>query len=112
MGGLLYFNANDGVNDWQLWRTDGTTAGTERVSDIQGSIHGNLTVMNGRIYFGDYNDIGTGLFRSVGPAAGTILLLSVKPAAEGRKTAHLAAIPVKDRERNGGRSGQSSIQLR
>jgi|CXWL01.1.fsa_nt_gi ELWxxDGT repeat protein len=35
MGGAGYFAASDGVNGRELWRTDGTSAGTYQVVDIQ-----------------------------------------------------------------------------
>jgi ELWxxDGT repeat protein len=30
----LFFNANDGSNGYELWKTDGTSAGTVLVKDI------------------------------------------------------------------------------
>ena len=36
MGGILYFLADDGVHDWELWRSDGTVSGTYIVKDIRG----------------------------------------------------------------------------
>ena len=35
MGGIGYFAASDGISGRELWRTDGTTAGTYQVADIQ-----------------------------------------------------------------------------
>ena len=34
VGGTLYFAANDGTDGDELWKTDGTTAGTALVADI------------------------------------------------------------------------------
>jgi ELWxxDGT repeat protein len=55
-GGLLYFSAEDGgANGRELWRTDGTTAGTVMVKDIfpgnRGSDPQYLTAFNGHLYF-------------------------------------------------------------
>ena len=36
MGGVLYFFADDGIHDWELWRSDGTLSGTYIVKDIRG----------------------------------------------------------------------------
>lgn len=53
--GSLYFPAWDGVNGTELWRSDGTAAGTYMVKDIYvGSSDSNpsdLTVINGIVYF-------------------------------------------------------------
>ncbi|MFK8061354.1 MAG: T9SS type A sorting domain-containing protein, partial [Polaribacter sp.] len=52
--GKLYFNANDGVNDKELWVTDGTAAGTVMVQNINSSGDGNprdFIVSNDLLYF-------------------------------------------------------------
>lgn len=50
----LYFTADDGVNGIELWRTDGTAAGTEMVEDINpvgNSEVDYLTVLGNRLVF-------------------------------------------------------------
>ena len=34
LSGTLYFVGNDGANGYELWKSDGTTAGTVMVKDI------------------------------------------------------------------------------
>src|SRR4051794_4235584 len=53
--GTLYFAANDGSSGLELWRSDGTPAGTALVKDISpgsgGSGPSGLTNVSGTLYF-------------------------------------------------------------
>jgi ELWxxDGT repeat protein len=55
VNGLLYFSADDGVDGRELWQSDGTTAGTVMVQDINpGSASSgpqDLVAMNNKLYF-------------------------------------------------------------
>ena len=80
MNGYLYFVATEPLSGTELWRTDGTQAGTELVKDImQGtgsSNPSNLFVYNGNLYFSAYNGSGYGnaLWKSDGTENGTKLV--------------------------------------
>src|SRR4051794_33901280 len=54
-GGVLYFPAKDPAHGMELWRTDGTTAGTYRMTDICpgpcDSSPGEVTPFKGEVYF-------------------------------------------------------------
>jgi len=81
-GGAVFFRAFDGSHT-QLWRTDGTTAGTVRVSPQTfdgGYGITELTDVNGVLYFcGDDGVSGAELWRSDGTQAGTVLLRDIAP---------------------------------
>jgi ELWxxDGT repeat protein len=84
MGGVLYFNASDGVSGSELWRSDGTEAGTVRVKDLQpgAGVSGPaaLTVMGGVLYFtADDGVSGRELWRSDGTEAGTVHVSDLWP---------------------------------
>lgn len=84
MNGIVYFVADNGINGDELWKSDGTTAGTVMVKDIYPGLPASfpqlLTVMKGVLYF-RANDGGHGveLWRSDGTAAGTIQVKDIYP---------------------------------
>jgi trimeric autotransporter adhesin len=86
--GAMYFSASDGANGRELWKSDGTEAGTVLVKDIrpgnQSSSPTALTVMNGVLYFGaDDGTNGWELWKSDGTTAGTVLLKDIVPGVTG-----------------------------
>jgi len=44
----LYFNANDASNNYEMWKTDGTEAGTLKVKEINNN--GSSNVSNMRVF--------------------------------------------------------------
>ena len=75
-GGTLYFWANDGVSGYELWKSDGTEAGTVRVKDINAGARPvrsrlPLTNVGGTLYFSaDDGTSGCELWKSDGTEAG------------------------------------------
>ena len=56
VGSTLYFRASDGVNGYELWKSDGTEAGTAMVKDIHhdnyyGANISYLTAVGSTLYF-------------------------------------------------------------
>jgi ELWxxDGT repeat protein len=97
VNGTLFFSANDGTYGRELWKSDGTPAGTVLVKDINPgtiSYYGNtypagsnpfyLTNVNGTLFF-TANDgtNGTELWQSNGTADGTALVKDIRPGAPG-----------------------------
>jgi ELWxxDGT repeat protein len=99
IGGVLFFVADDGLHGRQLWRSDGTAAGTRMVKAIDPGI-----VPPGRAPFPLYltNVAGTLYFRacssgrrcelwkSDGTAAGTRLVKDINPGAASSEPFQLA----------------------
>lgn len=83
--GYVFFRASDGVNGFELWRTDGTEAGTQMVKDIVAGPGDGLSGIyqysaatedmiewNGYLYFKAQTSTGNDeLWRTDGTAAGT-----------------------------------------
>lgn len=79
LGGRAYFAATDAPHGRELWRTDGTTAGTELVADLNpgdgGSQPTDLTVVEESLWFFAWDDRrGCGVWRSDGRPEGTALV--------------------------------------
>jgi len=84
LGGAVFFAADDGVAGLELWRSDGTAAGTMRVADIHpgtnGSNPSDLMLVGDTLYFAA-NDGRTGaeLWKSDGRAGGTLRVADIDP---------------------------------
>lgn len=68
--GGLFFTANDGMHGYELWRTDGTEAGTQLVKDINEGAEGSDCQ---KLYAAD-DGTGRELWRSDGTEAGTYMV--------------------------------------
>jgi ELWxxDGT repeat protein len=81
MGGTIYFKAADGQHGRELWKSDGTRAGTVMVKDIQtgkGSNPENLTTSAGTLFFTANDGVhGYELWKSDGTRAGTVMVKNI-----------------------------------
>ena len=95
--GTLYFGASDGVHGFELWRTDGTAAGTAMVKDIRegpfGSFNGlGFAPLNGELYFSAFHpDYGSELWKTDGTEAGTVLVKDILPGTAGSDPREIVA---------------------
>lgn len=81
VGDVVYFRASDNVHGTELWRTDGTEAGTFMVKEINPGLGGDIRYLmdlNGMLHFISVDtDNGRRLWRTDGTEAGTEMLLSL-----------------------------------
>jgi ELWxxDGT repeat protein len=97
VGSTLYFIADNGVNGAELWKSDGTAAGTVMVKDIRpGAGNGNLlflTTVGSTLYFSANDGINGGeLWKSDGTAAGTVMVKDIRPGAGSASVYALTAV--------------------
>lgn len=87
---VLYFTSDDdGATDpnRELWKSDGTAAGTVKVSEVDGdpsigSYPRYLTNANGTLFFAAYGADGDELFRVNNTADGTVLIADLNPTGD------------------------------
>jgi ELWxxDGT repeat protein len=94
IGATVFFFARDGVHGNELWKSDGTSAGTVLVKDINpgsasgvvASYAGNaMAALGSHVFFPATDGTGTTLWKSDGTAAGTVKVLD-NPAGPGQLT--------------------------
>ncbi len=98
LNGTLFFAARSGAsNNYELWKSDGTEAGTVRVRDIYpgdfGSFPNNFTACGGTLYFtADDGVKGLELWKSDGTEAGTVRVKDIYPGATGSDPDYLTDV--------------------
>jgi ELWxxDGT repeat protein len=87
IGGVGYFAGNDGTNGVELWRTDGTAAGTMMLKDINSGVGlsssptGFVAFGSGFVFAATDAAGGNELWKSDGTPAGTVLVADIWPGA-------------------------------
>jgi ELWxxDGT repeat protein len=88
VNGTLFFKANNGTQGYELWKSDGTSAGTRMIKDIlpgrNQSIPDNFTNVNGMLFFtADYGTKGKELWKSDGTSTGTVMVKDIWLGSDG-----------------------------
>ncbi len=85
----IYFIGYDATNGWELWKSDGTVAGTALFKNINnnptnGALEVNdFKICNNELYFTATNGInGTELWKTNGTAAGTVMVNDIVPGVD------------------------------
>jgi ELWxxDGT repeat protein len=87
LNGIVYFAAADAKTGRELWRSDGTAAGTFLVKDIRPGIGesfiSEMTSLKGSLYFSAYDGrSGSELWKSDGSPAGTVMVKDILPGSD------------------------------
>jgi len=99
LNGLVFFTADDGTNGTELWRSDGTAAGTVMVKDIapglsESSNPSKLTAMGNTLFFmiPQTSTRSLALWKSDGTEAGTVRVKDIVPGVGGSSPSGLNAV--------------------
>lgn len=95
--GLLLFVGWDEINGAELWKSDGTTAGTILVKDIypgaNDSEPAEFTLVNGILFFAaDDGSSGRELWKTDGTLSGTVQVKDILPGSQSSSLRNLTAV--------------------
>jgi ELWxxDGT repeat protein len=87
VGSTLFFFANDSVTGVELWKSDGTAAGTTLVADTRpgsaGLAAGPIVSMGGYVYYRGHNGTATSLYRASPTTSPELLKSAVSGSGSG-----------------------------
>ena len=94
--GEVYFNASPGTSNSQLWKTDGTSAGSLLLGTYSVGVRGFITLGNKILFVAGSSTTGAELWQTDGTFAGTSLLKEINPGpADGIEINYYRRYPVK-----------------
>lgn len=119
LGSLVVFFAYSNSLETRFWRTDGTTAGTLAVEDVEAGVIPYLentesfrpATMGGRLFFGGRGivpDVGWELWKSSGTSAGTVHLKDIYPGMRPEE-ASVFGYTFVDMEQNDSRPSEFTV---
>lgn len=83
IGNTAVFAAGDELHGYELWKSDGSIAGTTMVKDINtgvdGANPGGFYLYNREVYFGAYDGVNHAFWKSDGTKGGTFMVKNIDP---------------------------------